>query len=571
MEAHKRRQTILNLIERQGEVTVEELAVSYEVSANTIRNDLNALASKNLIRRVHGGAALLQETIPNSHQAFAARADVNRDAKEQIGQWAASLVQNGDAIVLDASSTVYHLATHLKDHQNLTVVTNGLQTALLLAQNLTNTVILAANIVRPDGFSFIGNLDPTLRDQFFASKCFVSCSGFSADQGLTEVDVNEIPLKSDMIKLAREVIALIDHTKFGKLDTYRFAAIEEIDHLITNDSISAENLTEIKKVASFPITLVGTNTRTIPSFASSLKNQRFKIGFGNLSQKIIFAQQVRESLEKAAIRADNIDLLYRDNDLDRQTAIENVDWFVEQQVDLVIEYHIDAKAGNVIMDKLTQADIPTIAVDIPYPGATFYGVNNYRAGYMAGEGLGQWIKQKWQSQLDILIKLESSLVGPVVNARLQGQQEGLEAIIGPLSEEQILTIDNHILVDDVEVVIHDILPTLGHYKKIGIIGLNDDTALGALTAFEKVGFIDRVVAVGQGVDLHAIEALRRPDYPFIGSTSYAPENYGEQLLDLAIKILRGEPVPPAIYKDHVFINKNNVDDYYPRPNRVVIR
>ena len=570
MEAYRRRQTILNLIEKQGEVAVEELAMRYEVSANTIRNDLNALAAKNLIRRVHGGAALLNEPVTHSHKAFAARADANREAKEQIGQWAASLIQDGDAIVLDASSTVYHLATHLQDHQNLTVVTNGLQTAQLLAQNLSNTVILAANIVRPDGFSVIGNLDPTLRDQFFASKCFVSCSGFSTEQGLTEVDVNEIPLKFDMIKLARQVIALVDQIKFGKVDTYRFAALEQVDHLVTNESISAKNLDELKQVADFPITLVGNNITTIPSPISSSKKQHYKIGFGNLSKKIVFAQQVQKSLEEAALKTENVELLHRDNDLDRQTALANVDWFVAQQVDLVIEYHIDAKAGNVIMDKLTQASIPTIAVDIPFPGATFYGANNYRAGYMAGEGLGQWVQKEWQGELDILLKLESSRVGPVVDARLQAQQEGLESVIGTLSEEQIITVDNHILVDDVEVIINDLLLTLNHHGKIGIIGLNDDTALGALAAFEKAGFLDRVVAVGQGTDLHAIEALHRPNYPFIGSTRYAPENYGEQLLELAIKILGDEPVPPAVYKEHVFITKDNVGDFYPRQNEVLV-
>ena len=570
MEAYKRRQTILNLIEQQGEVTVEELAASYEVSANTIRNDLNALAAKNLVRRVHGGAAVLPETIPNSHQAFAARADVNREAKEQIGRWAASLIQDGDAIVLDASSTVYHLAASLQDHKNLTVVTNGLQTALLLAQNMSNTVILAANIVRPDGFSLIGNLDPTLRDQFFASKCFVSCSGFSPEQGLTEVDVNEIPLKSDMIKLARRVIALVDHTKIGKLDTYRFATLAQIDHLVTSEAIAAENLAELKQAANFPITLVGNKIHTIPSSTSSKKNKRFKIGFGGLSHKIIFAEQVRKSLEEAAKKAENVELLYRDNDLDSQTALDNTDWFVTQEVDLVIEYHIDAKTGNVIMDKLNQANIPAIAVDIPFPGATFYGANNYRAGYIAGEGLGQWIKQKWQGQLDVLLKLESSQVGPVVDARLQGQQEGLEAVIGALSEDQIIAIDNHVVADDVEAVISNLLPQLNHRNKIGIIGLNDEAALGALAAFEIVGFLDRVVAVGQGADLHAIEALRRPDYPFIGSTRYAPENYGKQLLDLAIKILRDEPVPPAVYKEHIFITKSNVDDYYPQLKAIAI-
>jgi ribose transport system substrate-binding protein len=457
----------------------------------------------------------------------------------------------------------------LQEYQNLTVVTNGLQTALLLAQNLSNTVILAANIVRPDGFSLIGNLSTTLRDQFFASKCFISSSGFSVEQGLTEVDVNEIPLKSDMMKLARQVIALVDHTKFGKLDTYRFAAMDQIHHLITNESISARYLSELRQSAEFPITLVGSNTRTIEPIASISRKRRYKIGFSNLSHKIIFARQVREGLEEATKWIDDIELLYRDNNFDNETALENIDYFVDQQVDLVIEYQVDSKVGHVILDKLTQANIPIIAVDTPIPGATFYGANNYRAGFIAGEGLGKWIEKNWLGRLDILLKLKSSRVGPVVDARLQGQQEGLESIIGSLSDEQIITIDTSLIADEVELMVNNLLPSLNHNATTGIIGINDEAVLGTLAAFEKDGSLDRVVAVGQGADLNAIKALRRPNYPFIGSTSYGPENYGDQLLDLAIKILKNEPVPPVVYIKHIFVTKNNVDEYYPRPKEVI--
>ena len=256
MEVYKRRQAILALLEKQEEVSVEALSLQLNVSANTIRNDLNAMDAEKALRRIRGGAVALKSH-PTYNKAFAARAHIHQTAKEQMGRWAASLVDDGDALVLDASSTVFHLATFLQDRQDLTIVTNGLEVALRLAQNPSNKVLLAANVVRPDGFSMIGRLNSDLRRHFHASKCFVSCSGFALDQGLTEVDLDEAPLKSEMIKLARRVIALVDHTKFDRIDTYRFAELSQIDHLVTDEGIKSHHLNPLRQVAHFPITIAG--------------------------------------------------------------------------------------------------------------------------------------------------------------------------------------------------------------------------------------------------------------------------------------------------------------------------
>jgi ribose transport system substrate-binding protein len=278
---------------------------------------------------------------------------------------------------------------------------------------------------------------------------------------------------------------------------------------------------------------------------------------------MLFAQQVRRGLERAAARYDTVELLLRDNALDRQTALANAEWFVAQGVDLLIEYQIDAQAGNVIMDRVNQAGIPVIAVDIPLPGATFFGADNYRAGWMAGQGLGNWVQKHWRGKLDRLIKLEAFRVGPGPGARVQGLQDGLEAVIGPLDPSQIIDIDSPVLVDESTPLITQILPDLPVDAHIAIAGINDEAVLGALAAFEQAGRLHQVAAVGQNADRLGRAALRRPNFPFIGSTSYTPEKYGEQLLALALKILRGEAVPPASFIQHTFITKDNIDTYYP--------
>jgi ribose transport system substrate-binding protein len=563
MEVYKRQQAILSLLEERGEVTVEDLAVRLAVSANTIRNDLNTMEIENLLRRVRGGAVAL-ESGHIRRKAFAVRARAQHLVKAHIGRWAAGLVKNGDAIVLDASTTVFHVATFLRDRQDLTVVTNGLEVALLLAQNPSNRVLLAANLVRSDGLSLVGNLNQDLFNGFNASLGFISCSGLSIKQGFTEADVDEASLKSQMLKLARQVVALVDHTKLEKIYTVRFAELNQINHLVTDDEIEPGYLSALRQVAGFPITMVGASSiKTFEPFAVIASRPRYRIGFGNMTEKMVFAQQVRRSLERAAQKMGNIELFSRDNNLDYQTALENADWFVSNGVDLVIEYQIDAEAGNVIMDKFKRAGIPAVAVDIPLPGATFFGADNYRAGYMAGEGLADWIKKNWQGRLDILIKLEAPRVGSMGKARLQGLTDGLESVIGPFSPEKIRSIDSPVILEEAETVLLDLLPSFPVDARLGILAINDDAALGALAAFEKADRLDQVVAVGQNADRLGRAALRRLDLPFVGTTSYGPEHYGERLLEAALRILRGEPVPPAIYNRHVFITKENVNEYYP--------
>jgi len=563
MEPHKRRQVITALLQESGEVTIEDLAIRLNVSENTVRNDLTAMEAENLLRRIRGGAIPVENDTRINNLMFATRSRVEQDSKRQIGYWAAQLVHDGDAIILDASSTVYHLATFLQDRRNLTVLTNGLDVALLLAKKPSNKLILASNIVRSDGLATIGVINPDLRSNFFAAKCFMSCAGFTVERGAMDIDVDEVPLKAQMIELAQAMILLADHSKFEKIATYSFARLNQIDHLITDDAIAPDYLTSLRQVAHFPITIVGdATTRTLEPAGTLPTDPTYRIGFGNMSERMVFPQQVRRSLEQAARRFPNIELLIRDNDLDRRTALENADWFVSRRVDLVIEYQIDAKAGNIIMDKFNQAGIPVIAVDIPLPGATFFGANNYRAGYIAGEALGEWITQHWQGQLDILLKLESPRIGVTAATRLQGLQEGLESVVGSIADEQIQIVNSPLLVHDVPAAVAGLLPLLPLAARIAIIAINDEVAVGALEAFEKANRLGQVVAVGQNADQIGLEALRRHDFPFIGSTRFAPEEYGEQLLHLAFKILSGAPVPPAVYNQHIFLNRDNLREYY---------
>jgi ribose transport system substrate-binding protein len=547
----ERRQRVLDLIRKQPGLRVPEIAEQLGVSQGTVRNDLNALASMGQLTRVRGGATVIDDTqLP--HPAFATRAKVNAEAKQHIAGRAADLVRDGDSILFDASTTVYHMARYLQDCRNLTVVTNGIDVARALAQNPSNTVILLGGVLHPDGASVTGILSEQLLKDLHIKTAFVSCYGFSLDAGLTEIDIHEAQLKSKMIASAVSVVALIDSSKFGQVTLTPFARTEQIAHIFADSNLDPVWIERLKQTC---VALTLCEESTVSTYAPcNQETRRYRIGFANLGENIPFAVDVRRGIEQAAQAAGNIDLVLADNQLSSEVALEVANRFVAQKLDLVIEYQIDEQVGSRIMDKYWQTNIPVIAVDIPMVGATFFGADNYRAGQLAGVALGNWLKAQWNGKLDRLIILEEPRAGALPAARIQGQLDGLQSVLGDIPAERRLALNSGNTSETSEAAMAEALKRWPKARKLAMICFNDDAAIGALMAARKLQREGDVIIVGQGADRRVREELRHSGSRIIGSTAYTPEKYGESLIPLALRILRGEPVPPAVYLEHEFIS-----------------
>jgi ribose transport system substrate-binding protein len=547
-------------LREQSNATVIELAKLLNVSEGTIRNDLTALDEAQQIMRVRGGA-VVRDIHPEQVPALAAKARVNAPAKQRIARWAADMVEDGDAILLDASTTVFHMAAFLQDRRNLTIITNGIEVARVLAANRANTTILIGGVLRADGTSVTGHLGEKMLRDLHIKTAFVSCSGFTVEVGLTELDLQEAQLKSHMIRSASRVVALIDSSKFGQAALVPFAAVEQISHILTDSQIDPATLERLRQTN---ITLTVCGETTASSF-TPLDTQRthYRIGFANLSEEIPFAVDVRRGLERAAKEAGNIDLIVADNQLQGEVALRIAEHLIGKGVDLVIEYQIDEKMGSLIMNKFQQAGIPVIAVDIPMLGASFFGADNYQSGHTAGVALGNWIKKQWAGVIDHLIVLEEPRAGALPAARIHGQIDGLQSIIGEIPSEKTCYLDSGNTTELSEMQMSRVLEEYASAHHLAVISFNDDAAFGALSAARRAGREADVVIIGQGADRKLRPEIRRPNSRIIGSTAFMPEKYGEKLIDLALKILQGKPVPPAVYTDHTFINAKNVDLFYP--------
>ena len=512
----------------------------------TIRNDLSVLEDEGKVTRIHGGAILAMEHPRGEH--FEERSIINQRQKQWIARRAAELVDDYDSLLLDASTTAFYMANYLKEHQGLTVFTNGIEVAFRLAENRSNKVVLTGGLLRPETASLAGQFGIGMLGGVRAHKAFFSCTGWSPTLEVMDNDLFEAQLKREMVDAAESLFLLIDSSKFDKQGVSSFAPLSRMSMVITDDLVDPVYLAQLKQ-EGIPVSVCGEHSTRVIKGGQGEK--RIRLGFANQNDTEPFPTLVRQGLVQAATSA-NVELLLADNREDGPTALANAEYFVQEQVDLIVEFNTDARYGNIIMEHLRSANVPVLAIDIPLPGATFVGVDNYRAGLMAGHLAAAYVAQRWNNHLDTVLSLGLPSSGPTPAARTQGQLDGLRESIA-VPEEAIIHLDSKNTYAETRREIASLLPTLKSARHIVILGINDEVVLGALAAFEEAGLSQRVVAVSHGADQEAQQELRRPGSRMIGAVTSFPEYYGIFIIETALRILQGEQVPPAVYTHHVLV------------------
>ncbi len=560
--AYERHQTILDLVQRYESVRVTDLAEQLNVSESTVRTDLETLSEQGFLVRVRGGAIARQDRRADDVPLYLTqKAQTHAREKQAIARWAAGMIEDGDIIMLDASSTIFHIAPFVRDRRELTVFTNGIDVARLLAKEPSNTVIILGGILRSNGNSITGEISKQVLQDYHVQTAFVSCSGFTPDQGFFEIDLREAQMKTLMIQAAQQRVALLDSSKVGRVGLTVFGTLADFNTVVTDENISRPVIEAIRRAG---VHVIVCGEQTTRSYApEGVRRHKYRIGFANLSESTPFSRDVRRSLETAAQKSQQVDLIVADNQLDPQIALRVADELIAQDIDLVIEYQIDEMTGNLIAQKFHQAQIPIIAIDIPMVGGVFFGVNNYIAGKMAGVELGKAIRQRWQGEVDWLIVVEQQRAGSLPAMRIQGQLDGVAEVIGPVAPEKILRVDSDNTVEGNYETLKRLFRGLPTDARIAVVWFNDDAAVGAIYAAQDTGLAENVLVGGQGADRRGRAELRAHPRLLGGTTAYRPEDYGEHLVRLALDILEGKPVPPALYMEHFFINPENVEQYYP--------
>jgi DeoR family fructose operon transcriptional repressor len=240
MLVDRRRREILRILQKEGYVEVTDLAEVFAVSLATVRRDLLTLENEGLLVRTHGGA------VSNSAStAWEPSWDSKRtkmlEAKRLIGREAASLIQPGETIILDAGSTTWHVADHLKPESRLTVISNDLQILLRLASLTPGcTVVSTGGVVRESIYVLYGSEAERFIKSLKVNWAFLGANGLDLERGLTNSNLVTVSLRKAMIQASKRVVVLADHTKFNQVALAQVCELSEIDMIITDTGLDED-------------------------------------------------------------------------------------------------------------------------------------------------------------------------------------------------------------------------------------------------------------------------------------------------------------------------------------------
>lgn len=297
-------------------------------------------------------------------------------------------------------------------------------------------------------------------------------------------------------------------------------------------------------------------------------HRRYRIGYAGHGQDSSFSREVAAGLVRAAESA-SVELVVVDNRYDAKIALRNADLLVREQVDLAIEFQADEAVAPAIAGKLMEANISMIAIDIPHPGATYFGANNYEAGLIGGRHLGRWANRHWEGEVDEIIMVEIPRAGSVPHSRIRGMLAGINEMLRRIDQARVVHLDGDGQFKTSLECIRRHLRT-SKSKRTLVGAATDPSALGALRAFEEAGRASDCVVVGHNAEPDGREGLREPRTRFIGSVAYFPEKYGAGVIRLALDILARKPTPPAVFIKHQLITPENVDHYYPNDTLLAV-
>lgn len=242
MFAIERQRRLLGFVNEQGSIRIALVSQALNVTSETIRRDLDTLASEGKLLRSHGGAVRLDEV--QGDTPFQQRQEAHSAEKTSVSETALQCIQAGETIALDASSTAWYLARRLPD-MPLTVLTNSLQVVLELSNRERIDVISTGGILRSTSMSFIGPLADDAVKQYHVNKAFLSCEGLHPVYGVSDSNELQAMIKRRMASIADEVYVIADHTKFG---TRAFAHVVGVDKV---DVIISDSIVDDALVASF--------------------------------------------------------------------------------------------------------------------------------------------------------------------------------------------------------------------------------------------------------------------------------------------------------------------------------
>ncbi len=243
-----RRELLRELVLRNGYQSVRTLAEELECSPSTIRRDLADLEAAGLLHRTHGGA-LPRGVYSTAHEpTLLEKQRLMVAEKRRIGKAAAELVHPGETVILDSGSTTWQVGQALKATLPLTIVTNDIKILSHLANIEGLSLISPGGNLRANVYTLLGSETARFLEGLRVNWTFLGADAVDLEHGITNVNLDEVPVKQAMIRAAHRTVVVTDHTKFGRAVFARVCGLDEVDLIVTDDGLSATMADAMRKM-----------------------------------------------------------------------------------------------------------------------------------------------------------------------------------------------------------------------------------------------------------------------------------------------------------------------------------
>lgn len=545
----ERQEELLAVLEKNRSVRLATLAGVFHVSEATIRGDLAEFVHEDRVSLRYGkahylassGNALL-DMLPSDFSF--------PESIQHMADRASQFITFGDRIFIDSSPGSLCVLTRVDAALEMDIFTESIRIPLLAARRgMRARVHLLGGAVDP----------ATLTTH---ERCQGLETVNKAFSGLVALQDGRLFHRSDNSAMILE--SILPPTCVHYMHIERSRDDHADDHMDVSDieppgpalGIGSDRIGEIIAPEDSAVLAVCARAGIPASIAreshvvlNPLGSSR-RIGVAMLDASHEFSQQFLDNMQEKIRGLPDFRFVIADNRMDDDTTLANLDLFVREGCDLIIEYQHEHRLGRLIAERMCRAKTPILAIDIAIPGAYYFGANNYEAGRIAGEKLAGIMKTRYATTRISLVVVADKGSGDASRNRVAGTIDAFKES-SRIPDRRIVILDSSNDALSAEKVLLEHFAG-GQTGPCAVACVNANLAIGAVRAFQKIGAQDVVIAAHNDTQQIKRE-LEDPESALAGVVAYHPETYGQRILTLAGMLLGGLPVAPATYVEHTWI------------------
>lgn len=536
----QRRDKILEELQMNNEMRIASLATKLHVSMITARKDISNLELEGLVIRKHGSVVLFEKSIDGKNS------NDNTDVPSHIkvlGRHTTLHISLGETVFLSDGPVSNYVSDSIPPYSNISIITNSLSILdSLVKRNYAYPVLVPSNYLSLQNKRFMLRKGEKLPKSMEIEKAFICCSSYKNNTYFLDEkeDVNTIEAicnRANKIYIILQSMYIeVPGTQVFRHKQY-FSKIQEI---VVDDGLGSFRASNIFSPMD-PVVICGQNSAN-----RIVSNQQHRIGFLVNKDRNSFVQSVHNSILEATVAYKSISLSTRECDGNYESTEENLNKLINDGADLIIDYSLCMDSLVYVSERCLARNRKLISVDYMAPEAIYFGADNAKAGELAGKKAIRYIKENWENSLDHLIVLGKYGNEPITRMRISSALEKIEDKI-PKSKITYHSIEwGNPEINPTQALVK-VLKGIPESGKLLILAFNVRLLLTSYDLILQYRNNKNTLIVGQNHTKQIEELMNKEGSPILGCVHYKSENYGENIINLALRMLNNIEVPPRNY------------------------